>query len=72
MCGVISQLVTISSLSSSLGTFDADEKNNFTFTDLTSNTSYDITVTLRLEGGQLITRHASIKTLPIHRMFSII
>ena len=72
MCGISSQLVTISSSSSSARTYDVNDKYNFTFTDQTSNTSYDVTVTLRHEGGQLITRRATIKTLPIHRMFSII
>ena len=70
MCGVISQLVTIS-LSSGARTFDATEKNNFTFTNLSSNTSYDVIITLRHNRGQLTTRRATIKTSPIHRMFSI-
>ena len=71
MCGVISQLVTISSSSSSARTFDATEKNNFPFTDLSSNTSYDVVITLRHNRDQLTTRHATIKTSPVHRMFII-
>ena len=70
MCGISSQLVTITSSSSSARTYHANDKYNFT--DLTSNTSYDVTVTIIHEGDQLTTRRATIKTLPIHRMFSII
>jgi len=72
MCGILSQLVTISSSSSPARTFNASDKYNFTFSDLTSSTFYDVTVTLRHQGGELTTRNATIKTLPIHRMFHII
>ena len=72
VCEIISQLVTVSSLSSGARTFDATEKNNFTFTDLNSNTSYDVTVALRHNGDQLTTRSATIKTSPIHRMFILL
>ena len=68
VCAVRAQLVTISSSSSSAArTFDATD-NNFTFTDLSSTTSYVVTIILRYKRDQLITRSATIVTSPLHRM----
>ena len=66
VCGVRAQLVTISSSSSAARTFDATD-NNFTFTDLNSTTSYDVTITLRYKRNQLTTRNATIVTSLLHR-----
>ena len=72
VCGVRAQLVTISSSSSAARTFDTIDNNNLTFTNLTSNTSYNVTITLRYKRDQLTTRSATIVTSPLHRMFGII
>jgi len=64
-CGVQSQLITISS--STTSTFVAND-SNYTFTNLNSNTSYAITVTLRLKGTEITTRSTTIKTSPLYRM----
>ena len=71
MCGVVSQLVTISSPTSGARTFPTND-NSFTFTLLNSNTSYDVTIALRYKKVQTRTRSIVIKTSPSYRMSSII
>ena len=63
----MAQLVTISSSSTVARTFDATDNNYFTFTDLNSSTSYDVTVTLRYKRGQLTARSATIVTSFLYR-----
>ena len=67
MCGLLSQLVTITTPTSEARTFTVNG-NNFTFTNLISNTSYDVTIVLKYKRDQLITKQTTIKTSPTYRM----
>ena len=71
VCGGVSQLVTISSPTSGATTFNTND-SNFTFTNLNSNTSYDVTVTVRYKRDQITSSNTTIKTSSSHRMSSTI
>ncbi|XP_065884121.1 receptor-type tyrosine-protein phosphatase H-like [Dysidea avara] len=65
VCGGVSQLVTISSPTSGATTFNTND-SNFTFTNLNSNTSYDVTVTVRYKRDQITSSNTTIKTSSSH------